>query len=61
MVKALDLAHDKAEELRRMGIREGCRISLVRSDNPLVVSVENSRVAIGHRLAHHIKVQSLAA
>ena len=59
MVKAIELAHDKAEELRRIGIREGSHISLVRDDNPMVVMVENSRVAIGHRLACHIKVQSL--
>jgi len=60
MVKALELAHDKAEELRRIGIREGRRISLLRSDDPLVVSVENSRVAIGRRLARYIKVQTVS-
>ena len=59
MVKALDLGHDKAEELRRMGIHEGARISLMTSHDPMLVLVENSRVAISSTLARHIKVQSL--
>ena len=61
MVKALDLAHEKANELRRMGIREGCRISLIQSNDPMVVVVENSRIAIGHQVARHIKVESITS
>ncbi len=60
MVKALDLTHDKAEELRRMGIREGTRISLLTSHDPMLVITENSRIALSHSLAHHVKVQALA-
>ncbi len=59
MVKALDLAHDKAEELRRMGIREGSKISLLTSHDPMLVLVENSRIAMSHTLARHVKVQAL--
>ncbi len=58
VVKALELAHDKAEALRRIGIREGCRISLLSSHDPMLVAVENSRVALSHQVACHIKVQN---
>ena len=61
MVKVLELSHEKADELRRIGIREGSCISLVRRDDPFLVSVDNSRVAIAQELALHIKVQSLPA
>lgn len=56
MVKALELAHDKADALRRMGIREGSRISLVSSRDPMLVVVDNTRIALSHQLARHIKV-----
>ena len=59
VVRALELAHDKADELRRIGIREGSEISLVGSDDPMLVVVDNSRVALSHRLADHVKVQAL--
>lgn len=58
IVKALDLAGDKAEALRRMGIREGSRISLVSSHDPMLVVVENTRIALSHRLARHVKVEA---
>jgi Fe2+ transport system protein FeoA len=60
MVKALDLGHDKAEELRRIGIREGSRISLITSHDPMLVVVENTRIALSHHLARHVKVEALA-
>lgn len=59
IVKTLELAHDKADELRRIGIREGSQISLVGSDDPMLVVVDNSRIALSHRLAQHVKVQAL--
>ena len=59
MVKALEIPHDKADELRRIGIREGARISLVSSHNPMLVMVENARIALSHSLAHHVKVEAL--
>ena len=60
MVKALDMAHDQAERLRNMGIREGSRISLVSSHDPMLVVVENTRIALSHSIAGHVKVESLA-
>jgi len=61
MVKSLDLVHDKAEALRRLGIREGSRISLVSDHHPMIVIVENTRIALSHRLASHVKVQALSS
>lgn len=61
MVKTLELAHDKADALRRMGIREGSRISLVSSHDPLLVVVDNTRIALSHQLARHIKVEPISA
>ncbi len=60
MVKAIELTHAKAEELRSMGIREGSRISLVSSHDPLLVVVDNTRIALSHRLACHVKVEALS-
>ena len=60
VVKALTLAHEKAEELRRIGIREGSKISVISHHDPVLVVVDNSRIALSHRLAQHIKVQALA-
>ncbi len=60
MIKTLELTHDKADALRRMGIREGSRISLVSSHDPMLVVVDNTRIALSHQLAHHIKVEPLA-
>ncbi len=59
IVRAINLAHDKADQLRRIGIREGSRISLVSGHNPMLVVVENSRIALSHELARHIRVQTL--
>ncbi len=61
MIKALELAHDKADELRRMGLREGSRISLISSHDPMLIVIDNSRVALSHHLACHVKVQALSA
>jgi Fe2+ transport system protein FeoA len=61
IVKGLELAHDKADELRRIGIREGSRISLVSSHDPMLVIVENTRIALSHDLASHVKVEALHA
>lgn len=58
-VKKLDLAHDKADALRRVGIREGSQISLVTRHSPMIVVVENARVALSPHLASHVKVQAL--
>ncbi len=60
VVKAFDLSREKAEQLRRVGIREGARISLVSGHDPLVIVVENSRIALSRSLARHIRVQSAA-
>jgi Fe2+ transport system protein FeoA len=60
MVKTLDeLAHDTAESLRRMGIREGSRVSLISSNDPMLIVVENTRIALSHNVACHIKVEAL--
>ena len=60
MVKARDeLAHDTADSLRRMGVREGSRISLISSDDPMLIVVENTRIALSHNVAFHIKVEAL--
>ena len=58
IVKALTLAHEKAEALRRIGIREGSRISLLSSSDPLLVAVGNSRIALGHDLARQVQVEA---
>lgn len=58
VVKGLDLAHEKAEQLRRMGIREGSTISLLNGSDPVVILVENTRVAVSRHLARGIRVQS---
>ncbi len=57
-VKALHLAHDEAEKLRRIGIREGGRISMISQHDPMLVLVENTRIALSHRLAPQVHVQS---
>jgi Fe2+ transport system protein FeoA len=59
LIKTLELSPEKAESLRRMGIREGSRISLMSSHDPMIVMVENSRIALSHSLARYIQVQSL--
>jgi Fe2+ transport system protein FeoA len=61
MVKALELTHDKADELRRIGIREGSKISLLSSHDPMLIMVNESRIALSHHLAHHVKVQALSS
>jgi Fe2+ transport system protein FeoA len=60
MIKALQLSPEKAESLRRIGIREGSRISLMSSHDPMIVMVENSRIALSHSLARYIQVESAA-
>jgi Fe2+ transport system protein FeoA len=60
MIKALELPPEKAESLRRIGIREGSRISLMTSHDPMIIMVENSRIAVSHSLARCIQVQSIA-
>jgi Fe2+ transport system protein FeoA len=57
MVRALELAPETAERLRRIGIREGCRIALLSRTEPMLVSIDNSRVAIGTELCKQIKVE----
>ena len=59
MVKALDLAPEAANRLRQMGIREGCQIALLNRSEPLLVSIDNTRIALGTSLAEHIKVEAV--
>ncbi|NUN92759.1 MAG: ferrous iron transport protein A [Verrucomicrobiae bacterium] len=58
VVKSIELTHEKAEDLRRVGIREGCRISLLGAGDPVVVQVHNSRIAISRRLAGAVRVRA---
>ena len=59
MVRALELAPEAANRLRQMGLREGCQISLLNSSEPLLVSVDNTRIALDAGLAKRIKVESV--
>jgi len=59
MVRALDLSPEAANRLRQMGIREGCQIALLSRSEPLLVSVDNARIALGGGLAEHIRVESV--
>ena len=59
MVRALELTPEAANRLRQMGIREGCQIALLSRSEPMLVSVDNARIALGAQLAEHIKVESL--
>lgn len=61
VVKVLRLTHDKAEALRRIGIREGCTITLLANHDPVLVLVENTRIALSHRLAPNVEVQTFAS
>lgn len=58
VVRSIDLAHEKAEELRRVGIREGCRLSLMGAGDPVVVMVDNARIALSRRLAGSVRVEA---
>lgn len=58
MVRALELTPEAANRLRQMGIREGCQIALLSRSEPMLVSVDNARIALGTSLARHIKVES---
>ena len=58
VVKALRLTHDQAEALRRIGIREGGTITLLSNHDPVLVLVENTRIALSHRLAPHVEVEA---
>lgn len=60
VVKSIELTHEKAEDLRRVGIREGCQISLLGAGDPVVVRVHNSRIAISRRLASAVRVRAAA-
>ena len=60
MVKALEVVHDKAEQLRNIGIREGCKISLISSHDPMLIMVNETRIALSHELARYVKVQALS-
>lgn len=57
MVRALELTPEAANRLRQMGIREGCQIALLSRNEPMLVSVDNARIALGTSLARHIKVE----
>lgn len=57
LVKKLQLSPEKAESLRRMGIREGSKLSLMSSNDPMIVAVDNSRIAVSQSLACHIQVE----
>jgi Fe2+ transport system protein FeoA len=60
VIKSFDLAHDKAESLRRMGLREGSRISLLSQRDPMVIVLDHTRIAVSHRLARHIQVEAIS-
>jgi len=59
MVRALELNPEAANRLRQMGIREGCQIALLSRNEPMLVSVENTRIALGAQLCERIKVESV--
>lgn len=59
MVKALELAPEAANRLRQMGLREGCQICLLNRSEPLLVSVDNTRIALDVQLARNIKVETV--
>ncbi|MBV9463905.1 MAG: ferrous iron transport protein A, partial [Verrucomicrobiae bacterium] len=47
-----------AERLRRLGLREGTQLQLVNAD-PVLVSIDNNRIALGAALAERIQVESI--
>jgi Fe2+ transport system protein FeoA len=57
VVRSLELGAEAANRLRHIGIREGCKICLLNRSEPLLVSVDNARIALGTSLAEHIKVE----
>jgi Fe2+ transport system protein FeoA len=59
LVRKLDLSPEAANRLRQMGIREGCQIALLSRSDPMLVSVDNARIALGSQLCEHIQVESL--
>ena len=59
LVRALELSPESANRLRQMGIREGCQIALLSRSEPMLVSVENTRIALDAQLCEQIKVQSV--
>jgi Fe2+ transport system protein FeoA len=59
LVRALELSPEAANRLRQMGIREGCRIALLSRSEPMLVSVDNTRIALDPQLCRRIKVESV--
>lgn len=59
LVRALELSPESANRLRQMGIREGCRIALLSRSEPMLVSVDNTRIALDQQLCRQIKVESV--
>ena len=59
MVRALELSPEAANRLRHLGIREGCRVALLSRSEPMLVSVDHLRIAVGTQLAEHIKVETV--
>lgn len=58
VVRSIELAHEKAEALRRVGIREGCSVSLLGAGDPVVVMVDHTRIALSRRLAGSVTVEA---
>jgi Fe2+ transport system protein FeoA len=59
LVRKLDLSPEAANRLRQIGIREGCQIALLSRNDPMLVSVDNARIALASQLCQHIEVESL--
>jgi Fe2+ transport system protein FeoA len=58
VVRSIELAHEKADALRRVGIREGSQVSLLGAGDPVVVMVDNTRIALSRRLAGSVRVEA---
>ncbi len=56
VVKRLDLGHEDAIRLKRMGICEGRQLQLVQKGDPLIVRVVGCRVGVSRRLAERVWV-----
>jgi ferrous iron transport protein A len=60
IIKELRGGHKFVQRLASMGILPGTEIKIIKSGGPVILTVRNNRVVVGHGMADHILVDPLA-